>query len=141
MTAVRQRRAERGSAPVELPLAIGLLLLPVALLVITLPAWPERQTVAQSAAAQASRTMALAGSWDEGAAEARAVVARAATNSGLDPADMSVELVGSVERGASVTARVRVAMPGLAVPGLGPVAGWTWTASHTDRVDDYRSFP
>jgi len=141
VTGLRRRRAEHGSAAVELPVAIGLLLVPVALLVISLPAWPERQTVARSAAAEASRTMALAGSWEQGAAQARAVVARAATNSGLDPADMSVALAGSLERGASVTATVRVAMPGLALPGLGPVAGWRWTASHTARVDDYRSLP
>lgn len=140
---MRPRRVtvERGSAALELPLAIGLLLLPLALLVITVPAWPERQTVARAAAAEASRTVVLAGSWPEGADEARAVVAQAAANHGLGPDALSLELAGSLERGASVTARVTVEMPALALPGLATVSRWSWTTSHTERVDDFRGFP
>lgn len=130
-----------GSAAVELPLAIGLLLLPVALAVITLPVWPERQTVARAAAAEASRTVVLAGSWEAGVDEARAAVAQAAVNHGLGADALSLQLEGRLERGASVTALVTVEMPALAVPGLAVVDAWSWTASHTERVDDYRSLP
>lgn len=133
--------AQRGSAAIELPLAIGLLLLPVALLVITIPAWPERQTVARAAAAEASRAVVLAGSWPEGADEARAVVAQTAANHGLEPGALSLQLTGSLERGASVTARVTVEMPALALPGLAAVSRWAWSTSHTEHVDDFRGFP
>lgn len=136
-----RRRDQQGWAAVELPLAVGLLLVPIALAVITLPAWPERQTLARAAAAEASRTLALAPSWDDGSDQARAVVAQAAANHGIDPGDMSVQLTGSLDRGASVTARVSVDMPALVLPGLGTVGRWSWSASHTERVDDFRSVP
>ncbi|MGH9164280.1 MAG: pilus assembly protein [Acidimicrobiales bacterium] len=116
----RRSTTQRGSAAIELALAIGLLLLPVALLVITLPTWPERQTVARAAAAEASRAVVLAASWTEGADDAEAAVAQAAANHGLDPADVTLELAGGLERGASVTARVTVEMPALVLPGLPP---------------------
>lgn len=132
---------ERGSVAVELPLALGLLLLPLALLVITVPAWPERQTVARAAAIEASRVAALAGSFEEGIEEGNAAVERSARNQGLDPSDLSVSWEGSFRRGGSVTANVTVRMPALVVPGLTTVDAWVWTASHTERVDDFRSFP
>jgi len=130
---------ERGAVAVELPLAIGLVLLPIALLVITLPSWPERQTVARAAANEAARTLAVAASWDEGVAGAEAVVARAARNASVDPQDLSLALDGSLEWRSTVTASVSIRMPALAVPGLVRVSGWSWTASHSERVDDYRS--
>ena len=132
---------ERGSVAVELPLALGLLLLPLSLLVITVPAWPERQTVARTAAIEASRIAALAESIEEGVEKGQAAVLRAARNQGLDPSDVSVSWEGSFRRGGSVTANVTVRMPALVVPGLTTVEAWAWTASHTERVDDYRSLP
>ncbi len=132
---------ERGSVAVELPLALGLLLLPLALFVITVPAWPERQTVARAAAIEASRSAVLAGSWEQGVEEGEAAVRRAARNQGLDPSDISVSWAGSFSRGGSVTASVTVRMPALVIPGLTTVEPWSWTADHTERVDDYRSIP
>ncbi len=134
-------RSERGAVAIELPAAIGLLLLPLALLVITIPTWPERQTVARSAASEAARTAVLASSWEEGIDAGADVVGLAAQNYGLDPADLTVSWQGAFGRGESITATVTVRMPALVVPGLTTVDPWTWSASHTERVDDYRSLP
>ncbi len=134
-------RSESGAVAIELPAAIGLLLLPLALLVITIPTWPERQTVARSAASEAARTAVLASSWEEGIDAGADVVALAAQNYGLDPADLTVSWEGAFGRGESITATVTVRMPALVVPGLTTVDPWTWSASHTERVDDYRSLP
>lgn len=136
---MRSRCTEGGTAALELPLAVGLLLVPVALVVVSLPAWPERQTVARAAAAEASRAVALAASWDEGLDEAQATVADAARNAALAPGDLALDVAGALERGATVTARVTVDMPALALPLVGTVGRWSWTAAHTERVDDYRS--
>lgn len=133
--------SERGAVAVELPAAIGLLLVPLALLVITIPTWPERQTVARSAASEAARTAVLASSWEEGTDAGDEIVALAAQNYGLDPADLTVSWEGAFGRGESITATVTVRMPALVVPGLTTVDPWTWSASHTERVDDYRSLP
>lgn len=136
---MRRRRSERGTAALELPLAVGLLLVPVALVVVSLPAWPERQSLARATAAEASRALAVAASWDEGVAEAQAVVADAARNAGLAPGEVALDVAGALERGATVTARVTVDMPALALPVVGTVGRWSWTAAHAERVDDYRS--
>ncbi len=134
-------RDDRGTAAVELALALALFLIPISLLVITLPAWPERQTVARAAVTEAARAVVLADSWDEGVIAANEIARQAASNQGLDPDDVSVAVEGSLERGATVTASVTIDMPALVVPGLTTVGSWSWTASHSERVDDYRSFP
>ena len=43
------RASERGFIATELVLGLGLLVLPVALLVLTLPGWSERQATARAA--------------------------------------------------------------------------------------------
>ncbi|MEW6474320.1 MAG: hypothetical protein AB1679_18870 [Actinomycetota bacterium] len=138
---MRHWRSQAGTAVIETPLAVVLLLVPVALLVITLPAWPERQTVARAAATEAARSAVLADSWDEAVATGQAVVERTAANYGLAANDFVLDWSGALTRGSAVTARVTVRMPALAVPGLGSVDAWTWTASHTESVDRYRSIP
>ncbi|HSH60064.1 MAG TPA: hypothetical protein VK988_10565 [Acidimicrobiales bacterium] len=132
---------QRGTVAVELSLALGLFLVPLALLVITIPTWPERQTVARAAAIEAARSAVLADSLDEGMGNGNAAVAQAARNYGLDPDQFRVAWGGGFGRGQSMTARVTVRMPALVVPGLTAVEAWSWTASHTERVDDYRSLP
>ena len=78
------RRTDRdeGSAAIELPLAVGLLLIPVACLVLALPRWPESQTIATAAAKEAATLYATAPTLEEGVALAQAAVERAAANSG-----------------------------------------------------------
>jgi hypothetical protein len=132
---------DQGSVTIELVLTLALFLIPAALLVITIPAWPERQTVARAAASEAARTVVMAGSWDSGVASAQAAVREAAANQGIDPGDISLDVDGSLQRGATVIAAVTVTMPALVVPGLESVGSWSWTARHAERVDDYRSFP
>ena len=132
-------RNERGAAAVELPLALGLILVPVALLVMTLPSWPERQTVARAAANEAARMVVLADSWEEGVEDATEAVNRAAANASVDPQDVSLSVEGSLARGSTVTAHVTARVPAIAVPGLGTLGAWSVSASHAERVDDYRS--
>lgn len=134
-------RRDRGAVTIELALTLALFLIPIALLVITLPTWPERQTVARAAATEAARAVVLAGSWDEGAVTATAIVRQAAVNQGIDADEISLALDGSLDRGATVTAAVTINMPALVVPGLTSVGSWSWTARHAERVDDYRSIP
>ncbi len=134
-------RSEEGMTAIETPLALVLLLVPMALMVITIPAWPERQTVARAAAIDAARTAVLADSWDEATSTGDEAVARAAANHGLPVGDLAVDWDGSLARGGIVTARVTVRMPALVIPGLGRIGAWSWVASHNEPVDRYRSFP
>jgi hypothetical protein len=136
------RSREGGYVAAELALGIGLLVFPVALLVLTLPTWSERQTTARSIAHEVSRVVAVAGVCDrERAAETGHDMAR---NLGLVPRDVDVQLDcvpgGRLPRGGSVRASVTVAVPAVTLPGIGSVGAWSWTAHHSEPVDQYRSF-
>ena len=135
MNAVR----DRGAAAIELPLAVGLLLLPIALVVMVVPQWPERQTVARAAAKEAATLYANAPDAASGAELARASVQQAAANYGLPAEALTVELGGEWCRACTVTALVTVDIPAIAVPVVGTVGAFAYTADSSARVDDYRS--
>ncbi len=130
---------DRGSASlVEFPYG-ALLIFAVALIVLTLPTWLERHAAARAAADDAARAVVLADNWDQGAAQAEAIVAQVAANYDLDPNDLSLELSGSFQRGGTVTATITVTMPVTRLPLVGPVGGFSRSLSHTEVVDRYRS--
>lgn len=130
---------DAGAAAIELPLAVGLLLLPIAMIVMLIPQWPERQTVARSAAKEAATLYANADDEASGAELARASVAQAAANYGLPDEALSVELGGDWCRACTVTAAVTVDIPAIAVPIVGTIGAFTYTADSSARIDDYRS--
>jgi hypothetical protein len=115
----------------------------VALLVVSLPAWFDRQSVARQGARDAARVVVLDG-WCRPEVAA-AAADRIARGSDLEAGDVRVELdcaVGAaLGRDRTVTARVTVAMPGLSVPLVGSVGGWEWTAAHAEPTDPYASRP
>ena len=127
----------------ELAAGIAVLVLPVVMLVASLPGWFDRQSTARQAAREAARAITLVGWCDEARGERVAMHLAAGAN--LASRDIAVALdcrAGDpLPRDGSVTARVRVAMPGVHVPLIGSVAGWTWTAAHIEPVDPYGSRP
>jgi hypothetical protein len=132
------RRDGHGFVAIELVLAIGLLLFPVVLLVASLPQWSERQHAAIVAAREAVR---VAGQeWPaDGQVDASAVAREIAATYGIAPGDIVVTVSAPPERGGILTATVTVRMPAIAVPLLARAAAWSWTASESIRIDDYRS--
>jgi hypothetical protein len=48
---------------------------------------------------------------------------------------------GVLGRGTEVTVTVQVPAPAVSIPFLGDFGGVDLTGIHTERVDDYRSFP
>ncbi len=137
-----RRSAERGYVAGELAIGIGLLVFPVALLVLTLPTWSERQTTARSVAREVARVVAVAGVCDrQRALETGHAMAR---NLGLPPADLDIQLDcvpgARLPRGESVRASVTAAVPAVDLPGIGSVGAWSWTAHHSEPIDQYRSF-
>jgi hypothetical protein len=137
------RRRERGFVAIELAAGAALLVFPVALLVASLPGWFDRQSLARQAARDAARAVALDGTCRPEVASGAA--AKITEGGGLDPSEVSVELecdTGSaLERDGVVTARVTVDMPAVAVPLVGSVGAWKWTAAHREPVDPYGSRP
>lgn len=123
----------------EWPLAVFLLLVPIAAMVMLLPRWSERQTLARDAAATAARIAVLEADPGKAMSAGEEAVVQTAANFDVDRNDLSIEWSGDLSRGGSVTATVSVRMPAVVFPGLGTVDAWSWSSSHTERVDDYRS--
>jgi hypothetical protein len=122
-------------------LGLGLLVIPVLLLVLTLPTWEERTVDARDAAANAARTLVTADTWTDGVSAADQMVEEEAVNDGLSTNQVSVSYSGALTPGANVTATVRVTIPAGVIPGIGAFGTLHYTASSTQHVDDYRSDP
>jgi hypothetical protein len=120
-----RRRGEGGFTAIEFALAVALILVPLG--------------AARVVAAEAARAAAAESSWASATSAGAAMAAQVAGNYGLRAEALSVSFSGSVERGGSVTATVGVVMPVLRVPGVGGAGGWTWTTSHAQPTDLYRS--
>jgi Flp pilus assembly protein TadG len=136
----RSYRHDGGFIPLEMVLAITCLLLPVTLMVIAFPTWVERQAAASAAAADAARAASLSNTWAQAQTAAETSAARTARGAGLDADDIELGLHGDLRRGGAITATARVSMPALVLPLMGSFGSWSGTASHTERVDDFRSF-
>lgn len=136
----RPAGGDSGFISLELVLGLALLVVPIALVVLTLPTWLARQNLARLAAQQAARTGVIADSTDQGAAAAANVVA----GSGLDPGrDLTVtwDTGSSFARGGLVTARATVQSPAVVIPFLGSIGSFPLAATFSERVDLYRSGP
>jgi hypothetical protein len=133
---------DRGSStPLTLLLGVSMVVLPVLVLVLTLPTWEQRAVDAEDAARNAARVLAVASTWGEGVAAANEAVALDAGNDGLPPTDLATTYSGSLGPGGEVTATVTVTVPVGYVPGLGAVGTAHFTASSTEHVDTYRGSP
>jgi len=132
-------RDQRGSAiPLTLMLGVGLIVMPVLVLVLTLPAWEERVVDAQDAARAAADALVTADSWGDGVAAANETVAGIVAGDGLVPGEMTVKYSGSLDPGGAVTAAATIVIPAGNLPGLGFVGQLRFTASSTEHVDTYR---
>jgi hypothetical protein len=137
------RSSESGFVATELALGVGLLVIPVALLVLTLPGWSERQVTARVISREVARRAARAGVCD--AAAARALGASMAHNLGVPSDGFAVDLACSdgtqLPPGSDIEARVTVAIPAVQIPGIGGFGAWSWTARHREPVDRYAAAP
>lgn len=149
MTMPRSRR-EQGSAPLELVLGIGLVLVPLALLSLSFGPLLGRMVFARIAAAEAARELVLSDGSEVGVV---ALVARIAANHGVEPGEVGVgfcdgdvgpvtspprSTCGSPGKGKLVRVVIVIDAPALATP-YGPMGGITVRASHTEMVGLYRS--
>jgi hypothetical protein len=130
---------QRGSAiPFSLLLGTTLIVMPVMLLVLTLPTWEQRAVDAEDAARSAARALVTSDNWEEGVSAANEVVSQLAAGDGLPPEDLTVAYSGSLVPGGMVSAAVTVVIPAGNLPGLGFVGELHYTASSTEHVDSYR---
>ncbi len=133
--------SEKGSSPIELALGLGVILIPVAILVLSVAPVFEHNNFARRAAAEAARTLVLATGSPED--EARAVVRDLAAGFGIDQALVEVSFCGGegcvLARGSVASVEVSVVVPQVSV--FLPVGDMTVRATHGEQIDPYRSRP
>ncbi len=134
-----ERRSERGSAIFELPVLIGLLLIPFGILMLSIPTWVERQTAARDAAAESARYLVIAG--PDGLNQASEILREIELGYGLAVGSMRLELPTEFVPGQSLTVRVVVVIPAADIPFMGSFGDTSWTAEHTERYPDYGAAP
>jgi hypothetical protein len=140
---MRTVRRERGFVATEFALGVGVLLLPVVVVVLTIPTWSERQTTARAIAREVARAVAREGLCDHAVAAgltdimtANLALARADVDVGLDCAPGAPLVPGD-----EVQVNVTVQMPAVRLPAIGSVGAWSWTARHRQPVDQYGGLP
>ena len=132
---------DRGiSGALDMTLAVGLIMLPLVMLVASIPRRVETKSMAEVAAQEAARTLVLSNQQGIGETAAEAAARQIVANHGVDPSTVSVSFTGILDWGQEITATVTVRMPVLSIPLIGEFSVADYSAVHTERVDDYRSF-
>ncbi len=137
--AVRESNPERGSAVLELPFVLGLIVVPFALLVLQLPIWVQHQAAAEDAAAEVTRLMAVHGHGNDNGADISQLTAAIESSRGLKPGTLHASVNASGRPGEPITVSVTVDIPTLTLPVFGVIGQATWTAAHTERQPDFGS--
>jgi hypothetical protein len=128
-------------------MAVGLLLLPVALVVMSLGPWSERKVDAEALAAESARAAVLGLDMSAGTGQ----LVAAMTTLGLDPDGLRIGWCGTEPapldgdsgrctfgRGSVVSVTVELWTPLIATP-WGPVGGLWVVGEHSEPIDLYRS--
>ncbi|HEX5614354.1 MAG TPA: hypothetical protein VFZ83_04305 [Acidimicrobiia bacterium] len=131
-------RGERGVAAIELAFGIAVLLLPVIVLVGTLPVWVDHREAAVAAAREAA-VVAARDFPDQDPTAADRSARRVLADHGVPATSASIDVRPAAERGDTVDATVRVEVPALHVPLIGSFGAWTVTVVASRRVEDHRS--
>lgn len=138
-------RRDRGHAGVELALAVGVLLLPVALVVTAFGPWSERRVAARAMASEAARAAVLDLDLESGSSS----IVSTATLLGIDAEAVRVGWCGAtptqaaagscpLTRGSAVSVTVEVWTPLVNTP-WGGVGGLWVSSEHSEPIDLYRS--
>ncbi|MGH3649865.1 MAG: hypothetical protein ACRDU9_04080 [Acidimicrobiia bacterium] len=139
--------SDRGHAAIEFGLAVGVLLLPVAVVVMAFGPWSERRVAAEAIAAEATRAAVL----DLSLASGVSTVTAHVSGLGLDAGLVRVGWCGAppgplaapagwctMGRGSVVSMTVELWTPLINTP-WGAVGGLWVSADHSEPIDLYRS--
>jgi|GEM_PF-2159022 len=136
--AARRHAPDAGAAtPLSLLLGMAFVVLPVMVLVLSVPTWEQRAVDAQDAARAAARALASATSVQSAESSAGAAVQAVMEADGLAASQYTASLSGELVPGATVRATVSVEVPIGELPGLGAMGDLHYTASSTAHVDSY----
>ncbi len=121
----------------ELPLVLGLMVIPFACVVLTLPTWVERRAIARDAASEIARSIVVNGS----AADSGHLLVELESAAGLAPGTLRSSIPTTLTAGGTVRVVVEVDVPLMSLPLFGPVGGFGWAVSHAERFPDHGALP
>lgn len=139
------RKNEHGYVALEFAFAMGMLVLPTALVVLQIPGYLEQKdrvtSVAAIVAQECANKASTVGRGQEIATETAQYEIDASTT--LDRATLVGATCefdsGAVRPGTHVRSSVSVAVPAAAIPGIPQELSWTMTSTHDAIVPKYRS--
>lgn len=143
---IRASKNAAGYVALEFVLAMGLLVLPTALVLLQIPGYLEKHdrvvgisaVVAQACANNATSTE-QAQTLAHTSAQEELAASSSLRNASLVDASCSFE-AGDVTPGSRVISTVAINVPAAVVPGMPSEATWTITSRHSVVVPKYRSF-
>lgn len=134
---------ERGSGAVELVLATAFILIPVTLLLLSLPLMVAYRSMGDAAAREAVRACAAAFDPSSGQRSAERLAYRILDERGLSPeeTEVVVDCETAWEPGGVVSATVSFRAPMISVVGIGSLGTVNIHRSFRERMEPYRSWP
>lgn len=134
---------ERGSGAVELVLATAFILIPTALLLLSLPLMVAYRSMGDAAAREAVRACATAFDPSTGQERAEGLAYRILGERGLSPeaTTVTVDCQTAWQPGGVVSASVSFRVPLINVVGVGSLGSVTIHRSFRERIEPYRSWP
>ncbi len=132
-----------GIGAIDLVLATAFVIVPFAMLLLSIPIQLEYRSMAHAAAREAARACATASDPVSGLRRAEAVAARIMDERGLPPAPstVSVDCVSAWRPGGVVTAQVSLEVPAIRILDTWQVGSWAASAVHKESIERYRSLP
>lgn len=134
---------QQGAGAVELVLATAFLIIPIVLLVMSLPILVEYRSMGDSAAREAARACAVADDPRRGQERSERIAHRVITERGFVPDETTIDVdcVSAWKPGGVVTASVSFRVPAVYIAGIGEVGTVTISRTYTERIEPHRSRP
>lgn len=138
-----QSSGERGTGAVDLVMVSAFLLIPAAMLLLSLPLMVEYRSLADAAAREAVRACAVAPDPTEGQTSAEAIAQHILNQRGLSPQGTMVDINcdDAWRPGEVVTARVSFQAPAVSVIGFGSIGAVTIERTYCEQIEYTRSRP
>ena len=138
-----QAWTERGSGAVELVLTTAFILIPMAMLLLSLPLMVAYRSMGDAAAGEAVRACASAFDPASGQERAEWIAHRILRERGLSPEgiEVVVDCETAWEPGGVVSATVSFQAPMINVVGIGSLGTVNINRSYRERMEPYRSWP
>lgn len=134
---------ERGTGAVDLVMVSAFLLIPAAMLLLSLPLMVEYRSLADAAAREAVRACAVAPDPDTGQKHAEAIAHRILEKRGLSPQGTKVDIncTAAWHPKEVVTARVSFRVPAVSIIGFGSIGAVTIERTYREQIEKTRSLP